>query len=285
MLTPFKQDGGLDEAAAVKLVDHIIGNGGFPFILGTTGESASMPFEMRIRLVKAISSHVAQRTMIYAGISDNCMENSLLLANSFHDLGIETFVAHLPSYYPLTPDMMTAYYEKLAERCPGRIIIYNIKSTTHMTIPVAVIEKLGQNAKFAGLKDSDRDLDRLQLLVQKFADRKDFSLFSGWTAQSAQTLLMGFDGIVPSTGNLIPDKFKKMYDAVQSNHRELALHLQTEIDPVADLHQSGMLGSEAIIALKVMMDEAGWCGPWILPPLSRLSIERENQIRMGMKTF
>ncbi len=94
---------------------------------------------------------------------------------------------------------------------------------------------------------------------------------------------MGFDGIVPSTGNLIPNKFKELYDAVVRGNHKGAQKLQAEIDPIANLHQRDMPGSEAIAALKVMMKEMGLCEPWVLPPLSRLNPEKENQITNEMK--
>jgi len=285
MVTPFTEQGNLDEGAAIKLIELIVSGGTFPFILGTTGESASIPFETRIQFVKQVTKSIGQRTTLYAGISDNCLENSLSLAKKFFDLGVSVFVAHLPSYFPLTPDMMLCHYETLAERCPGDIMIYNIKSTTHMSLPLDVIEKLSHHPKIVGLKDSERDLERLKNLTAMFANRQDFSLLCGWTAQSANTLLMGFDGIVPSTGNLIPNKFSNLYDAVVRGDYATANKLQAEIDPIANLHQKDMLGSEMIAGLKVMLNEMGLCQPWVLPPLTRLNPEKEYQIKNEMKNL
>jgi dihydrodipicolinate synthase/N-acetylneuraminate lyase len=283
MITPFTEHGKLDEDAAIKLINHILDGETYPFILGTTGESASIPIETRIKLVKIVSGHVKRQNLIYAGISDNCLENSLTLAIKFYDLGIEVFVVHLPSYYPLTPDMMLKYFEKLAEHCPGFIMIYNIKSTTHMSIPLDVIEKLSHHPKIVGLKDSERDLERLNRLVGMFSNRQDFSLLCGWTAQSVNTLMMGFDGIVPSTGNLIPKKFNDLYNSVVREDHDTANRLQAEINPIANLHQKDMLGSEMITVLKVMMNKLGLCESWVLPPLTRLNPEKENQITIEMK--
>lgn len=283
MVTPSTEQGKLDEGAAIKLIERIVSSGTFPFILGTTGEAASIPFETRIQFVKRMSECVNQRTTIYAGISDNCLENSLRLANQFFDLGVKVFVVHLPSYFPLTKEMMLRYYETLAERCPGEIMIYNIKSTTHMSLPLDVIEKLSHHPKIVGLKDSERDLERLKKLTDLFAQRQDFSLLCGWTAQSANTLLMGLDGIVPSTGNLIPKKFRDLYDAALQGDQAAANKLQAEIDPIADLHQKDMLGSEMIVGLKVMMNEVGLCQPWVLPPLTRLHPEKEHHIKNELK--
>lgn len=283
MVTPFTEHGKLDEGAAIKLLEKVMEGGTFPFILGTTGESASITFETRLKLVKKVADYVKQRTVVYAGISDNCLENCLTLAQQFYDLGINVFVVHLPSYFPLKPDMMLRYYETLAEHCPGEIMIYNIKSTTHMSIPLDIIEKLSYHPKIVGLKDSERDLERLKRSVEMFSDRQDFSLLCGWTAQSANTLLMGFDGIVPSTGNLIPKKFSDLYESVLRGDQATANKLQAEIDPIADLHQKDMLGSEMIAGLKVMLNEMGLCEPWVLPPLTRLNPEKENQIKNEMK--
>jgi dihydrodipicolinate synthase/N-acetylneuraminate lyase len=283
MVTPFTEHDKLDEGAAIKLLENVMEGGTFPFILGTTGESASITFETRLKLVKKVADFVKQRTIVYAGISDNCLENCLTLAQKFYDLGINVFVAHLPSYFPLTPDMMLRHYETLADRCPGEIMIYNIKSTTHMSLPLNVIEKLSHHPKLVGLKDSERDLERLKKLTEMFATRQDFSLLCGWTAQSANTLMMGFDGIVPSTGNLIPKKFADLYHAVVGDDLATANKLQAEIDPIADLHQKDMLGSEMIAGLKVMLNEMGLCEPWVHPPLTRLNPEKEHHIKSEMK--
>ncbi len=285
MVTPFTETGHLDEGAAIKLLESIVSSGTFPFILGTTGEAASISFETRIQFVKQVTKSIGQRTTLYAGISDNCLENSVNLAKKFYDLGVTVFVAHLPSYFPLTADMMQRYYETLADRCPGEIMIYNIKSTTHMSIPLEVIEKLSHHPQIVGLKDSERDLERLQRLVTMFRHREDFSLLCGWTAQSANMLQMGFDGIVPSTGNLIPKKFNDLYEAVVREDYAMANKLQIEINPIADLHQKDMLGSEMIAGLKVMMNEVGLCEPWVLPPLTRLHPEKEDHIKNEMKKY
>ena len=80
-----------------------------------------------------------------------------------------------------------------------------------MSIPTDVVEKLSEHPNIVGLKDFERSLDRMEILADKFASRMDFSIMSGWTVQSTHALTMGLDGIVPSTGNLIPDMFAELY--------------------------------------------------------------------------
>jgi 4-hydroxy-tetrahydrodipicolinate synthase len=285
MITPFDEAGRLDEAAAEMMVERLLQAGTIPFILGTTGEAASISLDLRLQWVKRVTALVPPDTLVYAGISDNCLENTLAMANQFFDLGIRAFVVHLPSYYPLSPEMMLRYYLNLADRCPAPVMIYNIKSTTHMSIPLDVIDVLSGHPNIVGLKDSERDLDRLRALASAYTEREDFSLFSGWTVQSANTLLMGFDGVVPSTGNMIPGPFRQLYDAALRGDKEAALAWQEKIDPLAKYHQDGMLGSEAIVALKVLMNAMGLCGSAVLPPLIRLTPHAENAFVSEARKF
>lgn len=283
MVTPFKENGQFDEFGASRIVEHLLEAGTYPFILGTTGESASIPFETRLQIVKHVVKYVSGRTLIYAGISDNCLESSLNFAKNYYDWGVDVFVAHLPSYYPLTPDHILKYYETLAESSPGPIMLYNVTITTHTSIPLDVVEKLSHHPNIIGIKDSERDLDRIKASVEMFADRSDFSLFIGWSDQSANALLAGYDGIVPNPGNIVPQMYKKLYDAAVSGDREQANKMQAITNTISNIFQKDTIISWSIPRLKIMMSELGLCETWVLPPLSRLSPREEKNIKIEME--
>jgi len=285
MITPFTEEGKIDELASARIIEHLLKEGMYLFLLGTTGEAASMPQELKIQFVKYILSNIKRETIVYVGIADNCLKNSIDLANKYSDLGADVFVAHLPSYYPLTPDHMLNYYEVLAENSSRPIIIYNIPGTTNMSIPLDVIDKLSHHPNIVGLKDSERDLTRLKQSAEMFGERQDFSILCGWTAQSANILLSGYDGIVPSTGNVVPKMFKKLYKSVISGDNEKAKKLQVEINSIADIHQTVSSLSVSIAQLKVMMNELGMCEQWVLPPLMTLSLKERDQIRVKMNNL
>jgi len=282
MITPFTEGGKIDELAATRIVEYLLKEEMYLFLLGTTGESASMPPELKLQFVKYVLSNIKRETIVYVGIADNCLENSIDLANKYSDLGADVFVAHLPSYYPLTQNHMLNYYEALAENSPRPIIIYNIPGTTNMSIPLDVIDKLSRHPNIVGLKDSERDLGRLKQSAEMFGERPDFSILCGWTAQSANILMSGYDGIVPSTGNVVPEMFGKLYKAAVSCDDETAGKLQAEINGIADIHQTVSSLSVSIAQLKVMMSELGMCEQWVLPPLMTLSLKERDQIKEKM---
>lgn len=285
MVTPFTEDGGIDISAAMKVTEYLVENQTSPFVLGTTGEASSIPNSERAGFVEAIVKQTSGRTLTYAGIASNCINETIEAAKKYFDAGIDAVVAHLPSYYPLTADHMMKYYETLAESVPGPLMIYNITITTHMSIPIEVIEKLSHHPNIVGTKDSEKNVERLEKILEITKDREDFVHLTGSAALSAQAMLKGSDGIVPSTANFIPKMFYELYEAGVKGDADTANRLQAETDEIAKIYQGGRILSQSLAALKVIMSEFGLCGENVLPPLYQVSESEKAEIKEKLKTM
>ena len=283
MVTPFTDRGKIDGPAAVRIAEFLVSDGCCPFLLGTTGESASIPDPERPRFVETVVRQVAGRTLVYAGIAGNCLGQSIAAARTYRDLGADVAVAHLPTYYALTPLQIRTYFETLADSIPLPLVVYNIQATTHMSIPLELVEALSHHPNIVGLKDSERIPERLESAVRAYRDREDFSHFCGWASQSAHALELGSDGLVPSTGNIAPKRFHKLYQAACSGDFDTARRLQQETDAIAAVYQNDKLLGESLAALKAMMGALHLCGPDMLPPLSRLDPKEEKRIQERME--
>lgn len=215
---------------------------------------------------------------IYAGLNGCCVSEHIRMANQYHQLGADVIVATLPSYYTLTDEQIYNYYKTLADNITAPLMLYNIKATTHMSIPVEVVKRLSTHPNIVGLKDSERDLERMEACLAISKDNPGFAYFCGWAAQSANSLLNGADGIVPSTGNFVPDMFAELYEAAVSGNVEKANKLQKETDNIARIYQEGRTLGQSLAALKVMMGTKKLCQPWMLGPLTRLSDREEKEI-------
>src|SRR5690606_24257326 len=161
-------------------------------------------------------------SVVYAGISGNSLYDSVDEAKQYYDMGIDVFVANMASYYPVDSDQIFRYFEELADKVPCPLIIYNIPSTTHLSIPLEVVDQLSHHPNIVGLKDSERDLKRMESSILLWKDRKDFSFFSGWAAVSHTAVTSGADGIVPSSGNLVPHLYQIIYASGVKEERSLA---------------------------------------------------------------
>jgi 4-hydroxy-tetrahydrodipicolinate synthase len=121
-------------------------------------------------------------------------------------------------------------------------------------------------------------MQRLEAFIASFHSRNDFSFFCGWGAQSFLSLRLGADGVVPSTGNLVPQRYKILYEAVENKDYALAGRMQQETDEVAALYQSNRTLGQSLAALKVMMEVQGFCKHYMAPPLTELPTQESEAL-------
>jgi dihydrodipicolinate synthase/N-acetylneuraminate lyase len=168
-VTPLTENFLLDEEAVEKLFQHLYTHHISPFILGTTGESASLSLQVKEAYVKKAVKIKGPGTILYAGISSNNLRESIDFAKFCFDQGVDAVAATLPSYYSLTEDQMKTYFLQLADKIAGPLIIYNIPATTHMSIPLSLIDELSHHVHIVATKDSERSDERLKQSLQLWA--------------------------------------------------------------------------------------------------------------------
>lgn len=278
MVSPLLENKTIDREAVTRIVRSFAKHHLSPLVLGTTGESSSIGPEDSRELVKAAVQAKGSKQHIYAGLVGNNEQQQIDSARQYFELGADVVVATLPSYYILTPDQMVRFYETLADNIPGPLMLYNIKATTQMSIPLPVIERLSRHENIRGLKDSERDIERLKSCINTYKEREDFSFFCGWGAQCASSLQWGADGIVPSTGNLVPDMYRYLYEAAREQDIQRAETLQAKTDEVGKIYQENRTLGQSLAALKVLMGELDLCKPYMMPPLTEL--EQEEVIKL-----
>src|SRR5215471_14327145 len=95
-ITPLTETFQLDERAVEKLFASFYRNEAAPFILGTTGEYASLTCAFRKAYVLAAEKNKKKGTILYAGISSNSIDESVQFATFCADHAVDVLVATLP---------------------------------------------------------------------------------------------------------------------------------------------------------------------------------------------
>ena len=284
MATPVLH-GAVDLDAVEKIVRSFAAARVDTLVMGTTGEGNSVPQADGIAMVRRAVETAGGEIKIYAGVTGLCVDEQFSQIEGFADAGADVAVAVLPSYYALTPAQMTGYYVRLADESPIPVMLYNITSTTHQSIPVDVVRELSKHPNIVGLKDSERDLERMEQCIAISRGRADFAYFCGWAAQSAHSLELGADGIVPSTGNFVPKHFRALYDAAVAGDMAEAGRLQKLTDSMAVVYQQGRPLGQQLAALKYIMELRGLCGHEMLAPLTMLDEAEYSGIEAGCAGF
>ena len=278
MITPLNADLTIDRLAVASIMKTFTKSNCSAFVLGTTGESASVSERDKTVLVETTVEQANHRVKVYAGISGNCLQESIDSANLYAGIGTDAAVAQLPFYFPMNAGNMIRYFEKIADNINCPLILYNNPMTVKWSIPLDVIEKLSYHPNICGVKDSERGMERLDMSLIRWASRTDFSYLLGWTAQSAYALSKGCDGIVPSTANLTPQLYRDLYEAAIAGQVDKVAWFQQLSDRITEVYQQDRNISESIPALKVIMAEFGLCQTYVLPPM--YEAEPDDQLKL-----
>ncbi len=284
MATPVKA-GSVDMEAVEKIIRSFAEAGVDVLVMGTTGEGNLVPQAEGIEMVATAVRAAEGKITIYAGVTGLCLKEQVAQIKGFKEAGADVAVAILPSYYALTEEQMVAYYTALAEESVLPVMLYNILATTHLSIPVEAVRKLAAHPNIVGLKDSERDLERMEQCIAIKNEAEDFAYFCGWAAQSAHSLELGADGIVPSTGNFVPKHFQKLYEAAVAGNMEEANRLQQLTDEMAKVYQQGRPLGKQLAALKCIMQGLDLCTTEMFAPLTELSEEEYQTIREQITQF
>ena len=285
MVTPFTLDGRIDPEGAHRIVDHLIDGGSDGiFVLGTTGEAVSISMAEKKKLVEIVVDCTKNRVPVYAGISSNCLVESMAMGRSYIDLGADILVAHAPYYYALNDDEIFRYFMALADGAGGPLMTYNIPKTTGVSISIEVAEKLSRHERIVGLKDSENAPGRLEAAIEQFSGRSDFAYVVGCAVLSAKAVSLGAAGIVPSSANLRPLLYQSLFGNARDGNSSAAEKLQEQTDQISAVYQKNRSLGQSLAALKAAMHLLGFCGPTVLPPLETLREGDIAEIQKQMAT-
>jgi len=280
LVTPIATDGQLDLAALDRLIEFQIAGGveGL-LLLGTTGEGPCVPRPLRRPFIERAVATARHRLRIYVNVAENALADTLAAMNEFFSSGADAIAALPPFYFPPCPAELTAWFRALLDASPGPVLLYNIPTTTRVSIPLQVIAELVGHPRFVGLKDSENDAQRHAELLRRFGGQAGFSLFCGVGALMAQDLTSGMDGIVPSVGNLIPDECRRQVEAAPRQDWETVNASAVRQSAVTALYQKGRTLAQSLAVLKGLLHLRGLCSPAMFPPLLPMSTAEIEALR------
>ena len=279
MLTPFDANGSIDKEASGRLIRFLLEHGTIPFIFGSTGEVYSITMEARDVLVKELIDHQQKGVPLIVGMGGLTFEDTIQLSNKYFDWGIDAVVLTLPGYFELNEDQVYAYFREISERMDGNIILYNIPPIVHNTISIDIADKLSQLDNIIGIKDSEYDEGRMTTSLNLWRDREDFFYLVGVNQMMDKGLKLGADGLVPSTANIIPDTYTKMFNLHKEGRYDEVKKVHRMTNDVLSIYLNDNLVGEAITMLKYLASLKGLVQPYTLPPLAILSDQQKTRVK------
>ncbi|MGN0231496.1 MAG: dihydrodipicolinate synthase family protein [Muribaculaceae bacterium] len=274
MITPFINRTTLDIKGLEAMLSHIIDGGvNGIFLLGTTGEGASMPMRLKKQLISHTVDFVAGRTPVLVHIADCCIETSLEIADYAHKCHADYLVCALPFYLGLTQSEIVKYYSTIADNVRLPLFIYNIPAQTKLMISIDSIKQLCRHPNIIGIKDSSGNGTYFSTLVAEVKPvNPNFSILVGPDEMLASTITVGGDGGVNSGSNLFPKLYVELFKACAANNRERIALLQPLVMKVSTLIYSIDKSSVSFLkGLKAALFSMGLITDAMCEPLVRVS--------------
>jgi 4-hydroxy-tetrahydrodipicolinate synthase len=283
-VTPLIDTDTLDVSGLNRLIEHVISGGTSGiFLLGTTGEFASLSYTVRYELIDRACKQIAGRVRVLVGITDTSFSESIRLANHAADRGADAVVAAPPYYYASSQQELAEYYEKLASKVPLPLFLYNMPVHTKVVIEAATVKKISNNSNVAGLKDSSGNLVYFRAIQQAMLDRPDFTMFMGPEEITAEAVLMGAAGGVNGGANMFPQLYVQMYHAAVAGDLSRVKALQQCIMMISSrIYSVGRFGSSYLKGLKTALSILGICDDFVAEPFNRFLPEEREKIAVAL---
>lgn len=266
--TPLRNDFSIDKPAVQRIARHLETGGiDAAFILGSTGELASLSRERRLEMIACSCS--AYTIPVLVGIGDSCLENSLELARAAADAGAAAVVLHAPPYYEISTREMCAYLDLILPRLTLPVYLYNMPWLTGYSFDRETIRHAIAHPGVVGFKDSSGRMDCLETILEECAPRPELQILAGNEFLFLKALRAGAHGVVGGGGNLYPKLFRELMDAWLSGEMEIAAACQERISKLGKqlFDLNGTPGS-GFATIKAGLAALGLCEATMAPPLA-----------------
>ena len=217
LVTPFAQDGSIDEPALRAHVDWQITSGISLLIpCGTTGEASTLTAQEWLRVIEITVEAAAGRVPVYAGCTHNSTAQLVLNARKLAAIsGLTGILSANPYYSKPGQEGQFQHFRALAEATPLPILLYNIPGRTGTNLLLETVLRLAELAGIAGIKESSGNLAQItELLTQA---PRSFKVFAGDDALALPILAVGGCGLISVASNAIPGPMTQMIAAALSS--------------------------------------------------------------------
>ena len=230
MLTPFKEDGSLNEAELRRIVDFQIEGGVHGlFPISSVGEFIHMSRQEKFRIMEIMVDQNAGRVRIVPGVGSSLPAESIILAKKAKELGCDGVVVAPPYFYPLSQENIETYFETIADAVDIPNIIYNIPLFTQ-PLSYDVVKRLARHANVVGMKDSSGSMvDFMHFMDKIRIAGEDINVLTGREETLFPCLMVGGKGCMTATAGILPEIMVDIYAAWQKDSYAEAKVLQESI--------------------------------------------------------
>ena len=275
LVTPFRQDGSVDEAALRRLVQFQLREGiDFLVPCGTTGETPTLEHGEYVGVIRVVLDEAKGKVPVVAGVGGNNTKKVCDLASEVESLGVQAILSVAPYYNKPTQEGLYQHFKAVADATDLPVILYNVPGRTSSNIEPATVGRLAQISNIIGIKEASGSI--VQQMEVLNAVPSGFKVLSGDDAFTFPLIAVGGVGVISVASNEIPGLMTRLtHLALDGKHAE-ARKLNAQLLPLMQINfvETSPGPVKAALAMMGMIEEVYRLPMVPIKPENRAKVEK-----------
>jgi len=272
MVTPFRDDHGLDLDAARSLAAYLYERGSDSLVIaGSTGESPTLTHREKLDLFEAVIDAAKGKGKVLCGTGTYNTAETLELSREAEELGADGLLLVTPYYNKPPQRGLLEHFTQVANAVSIPVVAYNIPGRTGTRIEHDTLLRIAEVPNIVGVKDSTGDFQWISRLISEVSP--DFEVYSGDDWATFGYMCLGAVGVVSVAGHLVGGRIRQMCDLLEAGDIPAARKIHEALTPLFN----ALFITSNPIPVKTALEMIGLpVGPPRLPLVPATSEERER---------
>ena len=276
LVTPFRKDGAIDEAAVRRLARRQI-DGGVHFLspVGTTGEAPTLSHAEKLRVIELVVEEGNGRVPVLAGAGGYDTRETIALIRDIEKIGADGILSVTPYYNKPTQEGLYQHYKAIAESTRLPIVLYNVPGRTGVNLEAATTLRLSAIANIVGVKEASGNVVQAAEIVASAPGH--FIVVSGDDALTLAIMSVGGRGVICVASNVAPSEMAQIVELAETGDFAGARRLFSSLLPLLQVNfvESNPIPVKAAMAAMGLLDEN-----YRLPLVPPSAAAREKIVRV-----
>jgi 4-hydroxy-tetrahydrodipicolinate synthase len=280
VVTPFKEDGSVDEDGLRSNIEFLISNGVAGIVpCGTTGESSTLSWDEHKRVVDIAIGQAKGRAQVIAGAGSNNTDEAVEASLHAKKSGADAVLSITPYYNKPSQEGLFWHFSAIAEKTDIPMVVYNVPGRTGVNLLPETVARLCDIPQVAAVKEASGNVTQASEIRRLCGDRID--LLSGDDGLTLPILACGGTGVISVIGNVVPAKMSRMVERYLKGDHAEALKIHEELLPLSQI----VFIETNPVPVKACMNDMGLAAGPVRLPLAPMAKSSEDKLMAVWKTY
>jgi len=256
LITPFRNDGSVDELAVKRLVRRQI-DAGIHFVspCGTTGEAPTLSTAEKLRVTELVVEEANGKVPVLAGAGGYDTREVIAFARDLEKIGVDGLLSVTPYYNKPTPEGLYQHYRAIADSTRLPIVLYNVPGRTGVNLTVDTVVRLADIPNIVAIKEASGNVVQMIEIINRKPD--DFMLLSGDDPLTVAVMAVGGVGVVSVASNEAPAEMTQIVELCEKGDFAGAQKLHNWLLPLIQVNfvESNPIPCKAAMAAMGLIEE------------------------------